>query len=159
MSRSLPEKIPSLVLAAAFLLAGCGGEPGEPAPAVEEGSAPRIDAAIAKFRDRDPAGAAEILEQVTAREPSSARAWRLLGLARRRQDDLEGALAAYRRSVEADPEELPSVYAAATVHALRGESDEAFTLLTELKETAKYDLSQIPLDDDLNATMSATPSF
>ena len=38
-----------------------------------------VAAATARLQAQDPAGAARILEAVTAREPGNARAWRVLG--------------------------------------------------------------------------------
>lgn len=53
-----------------------------------------IGAAAARLQAQDPAGAARILEAVTAREPANFRAWRLLGVAYQRAKEVDKALTA-----------------------------------------------------------------
>ncbi len=89
----------TLLLVAATIL-GCQGDGEAPDPAGEAAEAvqetgPTVGDAIAKLQTQDPKGAAEILEQVTAGDAGNARAWSLLGVARKQQQDFGGALAAY----------------------------------------------------------------
>jgi Flp pilus assembly protein TadD len=46
------------------------------------------------------------LQRVTRAMPSSAEAWRLLGVANSKQDDLKGARRAYERAVKLDPDNI-----------------------------------------------------
>ena len=53
---------------------------------------PTMAAAAARMQAQDPAGAARILEAITAREPANGRAWRMLGIAyQARQGARQGA--------------------------------------------------------------------
>ena len=56
---------------------------------------------MARLQAQDPAGAARILEAVTAREPANTRAWRLLGVAYQRGKEIDKALTTYRKALDA----------------------------------------------------------
>ena len=66
---------------------------------------PTVAEAAARLQAQDPAGAARILETVTAREPANVRAWRLLGTAYQQAHELDKAVTAYRRALDIQPGE------------------------------------------------------
>src|SRR5437868_3463130 len=113
---------------------------------------------MARLQAQDPAGAARILEAVTAREPANGRAWRLLGVAYQRAKDLDRALAAYRRSLEIDPASPPSLYNMGATYALKGDTDAAFEWLGKAKATRRIDMTKIDTDADL-AAVRKDPRF
>jgi hypothetical protein len=55
---------------------------------------PGLPQAMARLQAQDPAGALAIAEQVVAREPGNARAWRVLAVAAKGMKDLDRSLAA-----------------------------------------------------------------
>jgi FG-GAP repeat protein/VCBS repeat protein len=119
---------------------------------------PTIAAAVARLQAQDPAGAAGILELVTAREPGNARAWRLLGTAYQRARDFDRALAADRRSLEIDPASPATLYNIGVVYALKRDADAAFEWLGKAKATRRIDMTQVDADADL-ATLAADARF
>ena len=158
-SRGLGSLLALVVAGLATGLVGCGGGEGESAgDAATAPPPPSIEQALDRFRTGDPAGAAEILEQVTVQDPENQRAWTLLGWALRRTDDLEGALAAYETATGLSEEARGACYGRAAVLAQLGRVDEALEGLTELRQEGKYDLSQLPLDDDF-ADLREDPRF
>ena len=52
----------------------------------------------------DAAGAVNVLKAVTSREPGNGRAWRNLGVAYQQAKDPDGAIAAFQRALEVQPE-------------------------------------------------------
>jgi hypothetical protein len=58
----------------------CQGQPPAPPPGLPQ--------AMARLQAQDPAGALAIAEQIIAREPGNARAWRVLGVAAKGTKDL-----------------------------------------------------------------------
>ena len=95
---------------------------------------------------QDPAGAARILEAITAREPANGRAWRMLGVAYQRSKELDKALAAYRRALEIEPGAPQALYNMGTAYALKQDADAAFEWLGKAKATRKLDMTQIESD-------------
>jgi Flp pilus assembly protein TadD len=81
---------------------------------------------MARLNAQDPAGALTIAEQVVAREPMNARAWRVLGLAAKGTKDLDRALAAFQKSLEIEPASPPGLYNTGAVYAVKGDRDRAF---------------------------------
>ncbi len=73
--------------------------------------------------------ALEWLETAVVLDPGWSHSWLNLGVVRRRLGDLEGAEAAYRRGIEANPEHLQLYSNLATLLRLRGERDSAGVLL------------------------------
>jgi hypothetical protein len=110
---------------------------------------PGIPQAMARLNAQDPAGALAIAEQIVAREPANARAWRVLGLAARGTKDLDRALTAFQRSLEIEPASPPGLYNTGAVYAVKGDRDRAFEWLGKAKATGKLDMTQIQADADL----------
>src|SRR5438105_1793904 len=69
-------------------------------PAGEE---PTMSSAMARLQASDFAGAARILEQVTAREPKNGRAWRNLAMAYQNLKQWDREIDANQRALEVDP--------------------------------------------------------
>ena len=121
------------------------------AGAAQAPTEPTAAAAAARMQAQDPAGAARILEAVTAREPANARAWRLLGVAYQRSQEIDKALAAYRKSLEIEPGAPQLLYNLGTAFALKQDANAAFDWLGRAKATRKLDMTQIETDADLSA--------
>ena len=119
---------------------------------------PGIPQAMARLNAQDPAGALAIAEQIVAREPANARAWRVLGLAAKGTKDLDRALAAFQRSLEIEPASPPGLYNTGAVYAVKGDRDHAFEWLGKAKATRKLDMTQIQTDADL-ASLRDDPRF
>ena len=114
-------------------------------------------AAAARLQAQDPAGAARMLEAITAREPANGRAWRMLGVAYQRAKELDKALAAYRKALEIEPGAPQVLYNMGTAYALKQDADAAFEWLGRAKATRKLDMTQIDSDADLAALKSGSP--
>jgi len=128
-------------------------------PAAEPSSqAPGIADALAKVQAGDAAGAIVILKDVTAKEPSNARAWRVLGFASLKAKDPGAAIAAYERSLELEPGFPQAMYNLAVGHALQGDRDKAFDWLAKTAATRKVDMTQIEADEDL-VSLREDPRF
>jgi hypothetical protein len=117
---------------------------------------PTLVAANARLQARDPAGAARMLETITAREPGNARAWRLLGVAYQRGKRLDEACAAYLKALDLDPAAPQVLYNLGTAYALKGDANAAFDWLGRARATRKLDMTQIDSDADLAALKSDT---
>src|SRR5215207_3601933 len=87
--------------------------------------------AMARLNAGDPAGALKIAEEVVAREPANARAWRVVGLAARGTKDLDRSLAAFQKAVALDPANPTGLYNTGAIYALKGDKDRAFEWLTK----------------------------
>jgi Tetratricopeptide repeat/FG-GAP-like repeat/FG-GAP repeat len=119
---------------------------------------PGLPQAMARLQAQDPAGALAIAEQVVAREPSNARAWRVLGIAAKGTKDLDRALAAFQKSVEIEPANPAGFYNTGCIYALKSDRDSAFESLGKAKATRKIDMTQIQTDPDL-ASLRDDPRF
>src|SRR5580765_5489923 len=80
---------------------------------------PTIAAAAARLQARDAAGAARMLEAITAREPSNWRAWRMLGTAYRGANEIDKALAAYRKALGIEPDAPQVLYDIGAAYAMK----------------------------------------
>jgi hypothetical protein len=140
----------SHVLVLTALLAFLPGQASPPAPGLPQ--------AMARLNAQDPAGALAIAEQVVAREPANARAWRVLGLAAKGTNDLDRALAAFRKSLEIEPASPPGLYNTGAVYAVKGDRDHAFEWLGKARMTRQLDMTQIQADPDL-ASLRDDPRF
>ena len=119
---------------------------------------PTLAAAAARLQAQDPAGAARLLESITAREPGNGRAWRLLGVAYQRGQDLDKALTAYRKALEIEPAAPQVLYNMGTAYALKHEPATAFEWLGKAKATRKLDMTQIDTDPELSS-LTSDPRF
>lgn len=124
-----------------------------PAPA-----APSLRDAQARLQSGDPAGAATLLDTITAREPGNARAWRMLGVARQQLKSYDAAIAAYSTAFRLEPENPLAIYNLGTVYALRNDPDRAFEWLGKAAALRVLDMTQIEQDTDLES-LRADPRF
>jgi hypothetical protein len=104
---------------------------------------------IARLQANDNAGAAAILEQVTKAEPRNGRAWRALGRARQNLKTLDGAIEAYRRSIEAEPEIPMPLFNLGVLYAAKGDKEQAFLWLGRARESRKIDMTQTAVTPEL----------
>ena len=119
---------------------------------------PTIAAAAARLQARDPAGAARILEAITAHEPLNGRAWRMLGMAYQGAKEIDKALAAHRKALEIEPGSPQVLYNLGTAYAVKQDADAAFEWLGRAKATRKLDMTQIDSDSNLSS-LKADPRF
>ena len=137
----------ALVIAAGL---SCLGQQAAPPPGLPQ--------AMARLQAQDPAGALAIAEQVVAREPANARAWRVLGVAAKGTKDLDRAMAAFQKSIELEPANAVGLYNTGVIYALKGDRDRAFEWLGRAKGTRKIDMTQIQPDADL-VSLRGDPRF
>jgi hypothetical protein len=130
-------------------------------PGAGASSASTVAEASARMQAQDFAAAARLLEDVIAREPKNARAWRLLGAASQKAKNVDRAIAAYVKALEIEPD-APTVpttfYNLACAHALKHDADGAFAWLARARATHKLDMTQMDSDADL-ASLRGDPRF
>jgi Flp pilus assembly protein TadD len=106
---------------------------------------------MARLGAGDYAGAAKILEQMTAREPQNGRAWRNLAVACQNLKQLDRAIAADERALEVEPAMPTPLFSLGVVYAMKGDKEQAFSWLAKAKATRKVDMSQIEATPELAA--------
>ncbi len=123
---------------------------GAPAVLRAQGSAlpavASIPAAMSRLYGGDAAGAAKMLESITAAEPQNVSAWRLLALCYRKSGDLDRSRAAYGRAMVLEPGSATTMFNLAGVYALQGQTDSAFALLARVRSSHNYDMTQLEVD-------------
>lgn len=119
---------------------------------------PSLGAGVARLRAGDNAGAAKILEAVTASEPQNGRAWRNLALAYQNLKDFDHAKAADQRALEVDPSVPTPLFHLGVVYAVKGDKDQAFAWLAKAKATRKIDMTQVDATPEL-ASLKDDPRF
>ena len=124
---------------------GCSSQP---KPAAAE---PTLAAGVARLQANDSDGAAKILEQVTAHEPSNGRAWRNLALAYQNLKDWDRAISADQHALDVDASVPTPLFNLAVLYAQKGDKDQAFTWLAKAKRTRKIDMTQIEVTPELAA--------
>lgn len=128
-----------------FLLIGMGCS-SQPGPATGQ---PTLTAGIARLQANDNEGAARILEQVTAHEPSNGRAWRNLALAYQKLRDWDRAIAANQRALDVESSMPTPLFNLGVLYAQKGDRDQAFAWLTKAKATRKIDMTQVEATAEL----------
>src|SRR5580765_1914884 len=103
---------------------------------------PTMAAAAARMQAQDPAGAAKLLEAITAREPSNWRAWRMLGVAHQAAKDIDKALSAYRKALEIDPESPQMLYNPGPAYSLKQEASATLEWVERGRPMRKLDMTQ-----------------
>ena len=136
-------------------------------PAARAGAAPAAPGVfldlLAQARSRSAASdwpaAARLWSRVVEINPVEGRFWAELARARRRMQDLRGALPAYRHAFDLGAgAPAASAYDIASVHALLGERDEAFAWLNRALAMGYLDLDRLGTDPDL-ASLRDDPRF
>jgi hypothetical protein len=119
------------------------------------GSPPQeVQKAQALFQTRDYDGAIKTLEDFFQRNPAVMQGRILLGNAYRQKGDLDKALESYMKVTQPRFNRLQAMFSAAAVHALKGNKDEAFKLLEQLKATGSYDMDLAKTSDDFKGLQS-----
>ncbi|MBI3450677.1 MAG: FG-GAP repeat protein [Acidobacteria bacterium] len=140
----------TLILASLALAWAAPGESPAPIPGIQEGQA--------KLRQGDFAGASKILEGLAGREPGNLMAWRLLGFARLKGNDSDGAIAAYGKALELSPGLPAALYNTAVAYAKKKDADHAFEWLAKARAGHRADLTGLDRDPDL-AGLKDDPRF
>ncbi len=161
----VPTGLAALLVLCAGSAAPNPGPTSTPVPAstgspvsVSPTPAPTLRQGMARLQAGDPAGAAAIFEAVVAASPGNARAWRSLGVASLQAKKLDRAEAAFRKSLELEPDSPVAMYNIGVVLAARGESDPAFEWLGKARATRKFDMTYAETDPDL-AGLRKDPRF
>ena len=111
-----------------------------PLGAQPAGTPPEVTAAQAALRAGDADSAIRTLEAFFQRTPNAVAGRVLLGSAYRQKGDLDKALATWLAIAQPRPVRLQAMFNAAGVHAIRGNSAEAFALLGQLKASGAFDM-------------------
>ncbi|MHB1329265.1 MAG: FG-GAP-like repeat-containing protein, partial [Gemmatimonadales bacterium] len=115
------------------------------------GPPPEVSAAQALLRSGQVDSAIATLEGFFRRTPNALAGRLLLGDAYRQKGDFDRALAAYLAITQPRPIMIQARFNAAGVHAMRGNRDEAFRLLREVKATGVFDMDQVRTTPDFAA--------
>jgi len=119
---------------------------------------PTLPDALARLQSGDAAGAARILETITAREPQNGRAWRTLGVAYLQAKDPDRAIAAFERALEAQPDMVAPLYNIALAYAVKKDADGVFRWLEKARRSRKIDMTQAEVAPEL-APYRSDPRF
>ena len=114
-----------------------------------------LEAALEKMQSGDPRGAAQLLEEVTQKKASQApRAWSALGKAYQQLHQLDKAIAAYRHALELDPDAPRVMFPLGSAYAAKGEVGQAFEWLSRARDSGRYDMTEMTVDEDLKSLRS-----
>lgn len=91
----------------------------------------------------------KLVEDFTARNPTTQYGWMLLGNCYRQKGELEKALQAHLKATTFRPTWAAATLNAATIHVLKDNKDEAFKLLQALRDSGNFDLDQLKTNADL----------
>ena len=100
-----------------------------PALAAQDRDSLRADSA---FRRRDWRATAELYTGIASRFPRQGMAWLRSGMARHALNELDPAIAAYEQALALQFQPATAMYRLARVHALKGNTDRAFSYLDGL---------------------------
>jgi hypothetical protein len=118
-----------------------------------------LDAALAKMQSGDARGAAQILEQVTQKKaPRAPRAWSALGRAYQQLHRFDEAIVAYRRALDLGPGSPRVLYSLGSAYAAKGDADHAFEWLRRARESGRYDMTEMTVEEDLKS-LRTDPRF
>lgn len=112
------------------------------------GPPPEVAAARAALQAGDADSAIRTLEAFFRRSPDAVLGRVLLGNAYRQKGDLDKALSAYMAVTQPRPARLQALFNAAGIHARRGNGDEAFGLLRQLKASGAFDMDSVRTNAD-----------
>jgi len=126
----------------------------------QNGPPEEVRKAQALVQGKDYDGAIKILEAFLAAQGNQPRpgAWSVLATAYRFKGDYDKALQANAKAMTAPQFALQSRYNAACLYALKGDKEEAFKLLRQLRESGAFDMSLVLSDEDLK-TLKDDPRF
>jgi len=83
--------------------------------------------------------------------PQTAREWRQVAQARQRQKDFDGAMLAYRKALELEPDAPASIFGIGNLFALKHDVEAAFEWLQRAKATRRWDMSVLETTPDFDA--------
>src|SRR5215510_6761695 len=127
--------------------------------AVAQNPAPEeVTKAQALIQSQDYDGAIKTLEEYFRRNPTATTGLLLLVNAYRQKGELDKALAANLKAIQTRALRPQGLFNAAGLHALKGDHDEAFKLLQQLRDTGAYDLDLVKNSADLKS-LHADPRF
>lgn len=101
--------------------------------------------------EKDYTGAAALLEDLTVKEPQNGRAWMLLGYGWHAAGEYGKAIPLHEKAAEFDEVAPRAMYNAACSYARLGKTDEAIAFLVRVRDTNRFDLTQVTLDPDLES--------
>lgn len=108
-----------------------------------------LQAAMALLKADDATGAANILEEVTRREPGNGPAWRYLGSAQLKRKNLDRSAEAFQQALKVEPQIPSPMFQLAIISALKQNKDEALDWLGKAKATRKIDMTQMEVTPEL----------
>ena len=104
---------------------------------------PEVAKALAALRAGHADSAIATLEDFFRRNPSAVAGRLVLGNAYRQTGALDKALATYLAITQPRPARLQGMFSASQIHALKGDSNQAFALLDQLKASGAFDMDQV----------------
>ncbi len=110
------------------------------------------------YQAKDYDAVIKTLEEFTTRNPTSQFGWTLLGNSYRQKGELDKALEAHLKATTFRPSWATGTFNAASIHALKGNKDEAFKLLQSLRNSGSFDMDQVTTSADL-ASLKDDPRF
>ena len=116
--------------------------------AQQAGAQDQLNQGIARVNAQELDEGIAILTDLVERDQDNGRAWLWLGLAHRRNEELEQALWAYERASEIEASAPRGLYQVGTTHALLGHSDQAFEWLQRAKRSGRFDMTTMDADPD-----------
>ncbi len=112
--------------------------------------------ALIQAKDYD--GAIKILEEYVHQAQAAAPAWLLLGNAYREKGDLDKAIEASLKATQPRVMRLQGLFNAAVLYALKGNKEEAFPLLQQLRASGAFDMDLVKTNADLQG-LHSDPRF
>lgn len=109
-----------------------------------------LPAAMARLQANDTAGAVQILESLTVREPANNRAWRNLGSIYQGWRRYGNAIAAWQRALATDSTILMPIYNIGITYARQRDTAHAFEWLGRAKATRQIDMTQLTVDTSVS---------
>src|SRR5688572_2681043 len=103
-----------------------------PGLAAQDADSLRADSA---FRRRDWRATADLYTGIASRSPRHGMAWLRAGMARHALNELDPAIAAFEQALALQFQPATAMYRLARVHALKGNTDRAFSYLDQLVPT------------------------
>jgi hypothetical protein len=119
---------------------------------------PSLSDAVTRLQAGDADAATTILEGLVIREPGNGAAWRTLGQARRRRNDLDGAIEAWRKALDIEPGTPTPLLGIGLTYAAKKDMEHAYEWLIRAKATGKVDMTQIENSPDL-VFLQSDPRF
>jgi tetratricopeptide (TPR) repeat protein len=108
--------------------------------------APRLAQAVQALQSGEWAKAAAMLEPVTKNNPGDAAAWRALATAYQNLKDYDGAIAAFRRALNIEPDSPKVFYSLGDCYAAKSDREAALAWFERARASRRYDMTQLTVD-------------